>query len=297
MPLSAAPAEAGKTLVKSESCGALSIAADAPLPRALARACDAAARAGGLPGLGGLTLRRLALLALQRSAPVPGAAVTAWAQGDDAPLTQVVLERGDAILAAAIAAARADAEALAPHLAAARGGMLTDIGCGHGLVTAFLCRLIRPAAATLIDVEDTDFRGHYWNDAASGYSELGLAVRLVAAEGVAPHAVNPRRDPMPGLGFDAAVSTFSCGFHYPAASYAAFLAEGIRPGGAVSLDLRRGRAGAELKSLAALQRIAPPVEIGKTRKMRRILFRRPHDLKTEPQGATGPEADPSPPLH
>ena len=153
-----------------------------------------------------------------------------------------------------------------------------DIGCGHGLVAAWLARLLRPAEIVLLDIEDSAYRGHFWGEAGAGYAQLALAARMVEAEGVRALPLNPARDPLPKGGFDAAISVVSCGFHYPVDDYADFLAEGIRPGGAVSLDLRKRRAEAALSRLAALTRIAPAVEIGRTRKLRRMLFLR----ETEP---------------
>ncbi|MGG7568474.1 class I SAM-dependent methyltransferase [Rhodovulum sp. DZ06] len=241
----------------------------------LSVACDAAAAQAGLPALQGLSVDAAMQLALQRTAPIPGSCVKAWAAGDDGPLRAQVESRGPLIVASAIEAARADAEEMAPHLDCVRGGTLVDIGCGHGLVTAFLSRMLSPAEVILVDIEQSAYRGHFWGAEGAGYAQLSIAGALCAAEGPAVRLVNPTRDPLPETGFDAAISTWSCGFHYPVGGYAEFFAAGIRPGGAVSLDLRMKKVEREMDALAALSRIAPAQEIGRTPKMRRMLFRRP----------------------
>jgi SAM-dependent methyltransferase len=244
-----------------------------PLASAMPQGCDNAPQAlAGDPA--DWSDAAVAQLALQRSGSIPGRLVKAWAAGDDAPLMAEVARRRAEILTAIMAEAEAEADALAPHLTCCTGGVLVDIGCGHGLIAAALARRLRPAQVVLIDIEDTAHRGHHWGAEGAGYGSLSLAAALAEATGTPARLINPRKDPLPDIRFDAAISILSCGFHYPTETYCEFLTRGIAHGGAVALDLRATRAEAGLEGLASLTRIAPGVEIGRTRKARRMLFRR-----------------------
>jgi SAM-dependent methyltransferase len=117
---------------------------------------------------------------------------------------------------------------------------VADIGCGYAFLDLlmyrkFNCRLL------LIDVEDTGSIHFYYRKKGAGYTDLDIARKFLEANGVPSDMIatlNPQHEDIEKAeNVDLAISLLSCGFHYPAETYASFFADVVDK--AVILDLRR----------------------------------------------------------
>ena len=151
----------------------------------------------------------------------------------------------------------ADAERIAymvaPHIKSKRRGQsVLDIGCGIGLASLGVFGVLgNKAAYYLLDKDEVDDKpkGKYHNSAESfGASGcLDVAHDLLKSAGFEEvykrdivHDGWPRRTKNSNmLRFDVIISTLSCGFHYPVATYATQIRKSVRGSGIVVLDVRK----------------------------------------------------------
>ncbi|MFN7224680.1 MAG: class I SAM-dependent methyltransferase [Paracoccaceae bacterium] len=219
-------------------------------------------------------------LILQRSEvlydmPRSGRVIRAWNDGDDGPIRDCVERYGDVIARRAAGVIHAEYRSLAPVLLAHPPKRIADIGCGYALFDLFVARDTK-ASVLLIDIEQNTRRHFGYAAEGAAYSNLSVARRLLEANGIATKRIetlNPEREDLAAAApVDLAVSFLSCGFHYPASSYASYFRDQVLPGGAIMLDLRAATASAQLAELSDLGTLedlpAPP-------KARRILLRKP----------------------
>lgn len=157
----------------------------------------------------------------------------------------------------AAAAVEADAAKLAdiirPHIKSKRNVQyVLDIGCGIGLASLGVFGVLgNKASYYLLDKDEVDDKpkGKYHKSAdsfgASGC--LDIAHDMLKSAGfhqVFTHDVVhdgwPKRTKTSNmLSFDVIISTLSCGFHYPVATYATQIRKSIRASGIVVLDIRK----------------------------------------------------------
>lgn len=265
----------------------LSSAAQTPLPERLT--IDIAQEAE-TPLVRGLDLSiftsdDLLNLILQRSEvlfdmPRSGQVIRSWNDGDEGPIRDCVQRYGDTIARRAAGVIHAEYRSLAPVLLAHPPKRIADIGCGYALFDLFIARDSK-ASVVLIDIEQNSRRHFGYAEEGAAYSNLSVARRLMEANGIAAKRIetlNPEREDLSATApVDLAVSFLSCGFHYPATSYASYFRDKVLPGGTIMLDLRAATAGAQLAALTELGAVedlpAPP-------KARRILLRKPTAAKS-----------------
>jgi SAM-dependent methyltransferase len=135
-----------------------------------------------------------------------------------------------------------------------RPSAILDIGCGIAGIDVFLHRHYgRPTDIDfhLLDkshVEESVF--YHFRDRAAFYNSLDHAKRFlvdngVSAERILAHEVQDDGR-IPGDGaFDLVISLISWGFHYPVGVYIEQVAERLRPGGRLILDVRKNTDGME----------------------------------------------------
>ncbi|MDP2081939.1 MAG: class I SAM-dependent methyltransferase [Pseudotabrizicola sp.] len=234
-------------------------------------------------------------LILQRSEvlfdlPRSGRIIRAWNGGDEAPIRDCVQTYGETIARRAAGVIYAEYRALAPILLANPAKRVADIGCGYGFFDLFLARDSK-ASVLLIDIEQNTRRHFGYAVEGAAYSNLSIARRLLESNGVAAKRIetlNPEREDLTAAApVDLAVSFLSCGFHYPASSYAAYFRDGVAPGGKIMLDLRAATADAQmvdLEGLGAVEDLAAPP------KARRILLRKPPAVKPATTKTTASQA-------
>ncbi|WP_246831378.1 SAM-dependent methyltransferase [Pseudotabrizicola formosa] len=216
-------------------------------------------------------------LILQRSEvlfdmPRSGQVIRAWNAGDEGPIRACVERCGDAIARRAAGVIHAEYRRLAPLLLANPPTRVADIGCGYALFDLFLAR-DTAASLVLIDIEQNTRRHFGYAEEGAAYANLSVARALLEANGIAAgriETVNPERADLGALApVDLAVSFLSCGFHYPASTYATYFQNSVVPGGTILLDLRAATATAQLAGLEGMGTVrdlpAPP-------KARRILL-------------------------
>ncbi|MTJ05209.1 MAG: class I SAM-dependent methyltransferase [Sediminimonas qiaohouensis] len=227
----------------------------------------------------------LAKLVLQRSEVIadqdrPGAAIRAWTNGDEGPLRDVVNDMGAEIAFRALAAIKAEFEALTPVLDPAlvsQGARrrLADIGCGYAFFDLFAARRYGCGLA-LIDLEENQRRHFGFEEAGAAYSSLKVARAFLKANGVPAkdiRTLNPEeKDPLNLPSMHAAVSFLACGFHFPVTAYMPFIAQRMQPGARVIMDLRARRADVQQQELETLGEIVatPPGP----NKARRVVLQR-----------------------
>lgn len=219
-------------------------------------------------------------LILQRSEvlfdmPRSGQVIRAWNAGDEGPIRTCVERYGDEIARRAAGMIHAEYRRLAPLLLAAPPERVADIGCGYALFDLFLARE-SAASVVLIDIEQNTRRHFGYAEEGAAYSNLSVARRLLEANGIAAkriETVNPEHADLGAVApVDLAVSFLSCGFHYPASTYATYFRDSVAPGGAIVLDLRSATATAQLAGLADLGTVE---DLPAPAKARRIVLRKP----------------------
>ena len=152
-----------------------------------------------------------------------------------------------------------------------RPAAILDIGCGIAGIDVFLQRHYgRPADLEfhLLDKSHVEEKIYYhFRDRAAFYNSLEHAARFLADNGIpadrifAHEARDDGRIPGDRL-FDLVISLISWGFHYPVGVYAEQVAQRLRPGGRLILDIRRNTDGMEVLA-RHLPRIVPILETPK----------------------------------
>lgn len=204
-----------------------------------------------------------------------GKVIRAWMAGDAGPIEDQADRLGSELARRAAAVIHAEYKAMKPTLARLPLGRVADIGCGYGFLDLFIARDFG-SELLLIDLEQNEHRHFGYKGEGAAYSALGVARRMLEANGVPAGAIrclNPRAEDVCDAGpVDLALSILSCGFHYPVTSYLPFFRKNIAQGGHILLDLREGSAAAQLGELAPLGQVeqldSPQA------KLQRILLRR-----------------------
>jgi len=222
-----------------------------------------------------LTLQDLVNLIMQRSEvlsddPRCGPALRAWYDDDAGPLADLAEEYREAIARRAAAVILLEFHILQPELAAQPPRRIADIGCGYAFFSLFAARTFG-AALLLIDREENEARHFGFAEEAAAYSSLDRARRLLEANGVPAERIvtlNPAEGDVLAQGeCDLAVSFLACGFHFPVDPYLPFLQRAVPPGGRAILDLRRGRAPAQMQALRGLGRLRDLPGVPKARRV------------------------------
>lgn len=193
------------------------------------------------------TSRDVADVALQRTAtllnwPMVGRLSYAlWSKNRPELLNLEARLRRNSILNGAFRDVEAEFTPLAAYLADWDVRKLVDIGCGHALIDLLFYRRFG-CSIHLVDIEQTKEHHHRFHRTGAGYASLGAASAFLRANGVPPELIrttNPQRETLEDENCDVALSLLSCGFHYPAETYASFLDQALRPGGVFIFDMRR----------------------------------------------------------
>lgn len=164
-----------------------------------------------------------------------------WAKGYPFALKWEAGLRKSAIINGAIADAKREFEQIAEYLGARPIKKIVDIGCGHALIDLFMWEKYQ-CDIHLVDIETTETHHHGYKDSGAGYASLEAAKNYLVANGVPAAKIeitNPQVTPLVDKNCDFIFSLLSCGFHYPAATYADFVAAALKPGGVFLFDLRK----------------------------------------------------------
>lgn len=183
-------------------------------------------------------------LILQRTRPYIAAAgkgpLSRWTETGDRSGLLPALSDPAAYVQAALAEVHADVADYVEVIQRAR--RLVSIGCGNGIADVLLALELGCEAVLLVDVENGLHR-HGFGPEGAGYSSLPRAVQLMRENGFtgAIETWNPRRQPEPVFSFDALVSMYALGFHFPAEAYDGFIERNRMRGAIVVHDSRQGR--------------------------------------------------------
>ncbi|MEM7723629.1 MAG: hypothetical protein AAF376_14840 [Pseudomonadota bacterium] len=133
-----------------------------------------------------------------------------------------------------------------PSIKALAPRRVADIGCGQAFIDLLIHR-DTGADLLLIDIEETEKVHFGYRDEGAGYASLAQARAFLEKNGVPGNAIqtiNPNLSDVADAGnVDLAISTISCGFHYPASTYQAFFEKQVEK--AILLDVRKGRGNEE----------------------------------------------------
>ncbi len=175
-----------------------------------------------------------------------GREIRAWMEGDDGPILEFARRNRAQILDGVMEVARRECSYFTDATDPLRPRRVADIGCGYALADLVLYRRYG-CDLVLIDIETSDKRHFGFAGEGAGYASLDKARRFLEANGVPPEkitTINPNRQDLSEVPpVDLAISLASCGFHYPAETYAAFFRDQVSPGGAIVLDIRKGTGG------------------------------------------------------
>ncbi len=162
--------------------------------------------------------------------------------------------RGDAIRNAFAADMHDEYLTIRDHLPPKPEAIL-DIGCGIAGIDVFLHRHYGGAADPefhLLDKSRVEEQVYYhFRDRAAFYNSLEHAKRFLVDNGISPEQIFPHEvggdGRIPGdRQFDLVISLISWGFHYPVAIYADQVAQRLKPGGRLILDVRKNTDGMEV---------------------------------------------------
>lgn len=162
-----------------------------------------------------------------------------WINRDDRALFKEAESRRDLILREHSESVAWEFEQLQPWLPKAVTS-IADIGPGLGIIDILFHRQFG-CRCHLIDIEVTSSRYHLYEDQAAGYSRLASASTLLEDNGVSASLIrctNPNKQSLEPIGYDVVLSTLAMGFHFPCATYQAFVAKGLRSGGVCIFDRR-----------------------------------------------------------
>lgn len=222
-------------------------------------------------------------IALQRSEVLsdekrPNDMIREWSAGQEARLRQAVSDRGMIFAQRAMRTIQIEFEQLQPVLDPLAPQHIADIGCGYaffGLLAyaRYGCDLM------LIDIEENERRHFGFEEEGAAYSDLEVAKQFLVANGVPEGKLriwNPELEDAPEVEAaddkpDLAVSFLACGFHFPVDMYVPFFRFGVRPKGAVLLDLRSVTFQENRRVLAKLGHLE---EIARIKNRRRVLLRK-----------------------
>lgn len=206
--------------------------------------------------------RDIANVALQRPEVLEDidghrAALAAWKDGNETPLTDIAARWRLELVTRAVAFVAMEYRDLRPLLQELAPRRIADIGCGYGFFDLF-AHAEFGAEMVLIDTEVNSTRRALGED-GMGRSSLPVARRFLVANGCDATrltTVNPRRqDVLTHRGFDLAVSFLSCGYLFPCVAYRDFFQHSVNPGGSVLLDLRVRQLHEVLPGLTGLGRL------------------------------------------
>ncbi|WP_172295058.1 class I SAM-dependent methyltransferase [Pseudoruegeria sp. HB172150] len=209
-------------------------------------------------------LRDIANICLQRPevlADIPERRdiLRSWVEGDDRPLMRTANRYMLELVSRAIGFILLEYRELRPLFHEISPERIADIGCGYGILDLFLHADLG-MEMLLIDTEYGPERHLWYQPVGSGCSNLDVARRFLVANGCDAaklRLLNPRQESVMEAGeVDLAVSFLSCGYLYPADTYARFLRERVRPGGSVLLDIRATKAPEVLRALVGLGRFS-----------------------------------------
>ncbi|MBO9411917.1 MULTISPECIES: hypothetical protein [unclassified Ruegeria] len=208
-------------------------------------------KATALPEVSGLSFdafsqNDLVNLIMQRSEiihdqPRSGRINRAWAAGNPEPALSLVRDHGTDLARRAAAIIYLEYLELRDTIQSLAPSSIADIGCGYAMFDLFLwqdhkCHL------NLIDLETTTERHFGYAETGAAYSNLSVARSFLMENGVRAGDItclNPGSDELSSIGtVDLAMSFISCGFHYPAQTYAGFFRDVVEDDGAVILDVR-----------------------------------------------------------
>ncbi|MFS4580647.1 hypothetical protein [Phaeobacter sp. C3_T13_0] len=182
----------------------------------------------------------------------PGVPVRQWSNGNPEALKAEVAARGPLLLKRAIAVLYLEYLALKPTIDKIAPRRVADIGCGYGFIDLFIAKDYK-SAITLIDLEDNGTTHFGFKAEGAAYSSLKTAKAFLVGNGVPDSEVktiNPSQDdPNKLCDIDLALSLLSCGFHYPASTYAAFWDQSLAENGSIILDLRMVQAEGQLSDM------------------------------------------------
>ncbi len=222
-----------------------------------------------------LVLQRSEIL---RDRPDRNRYIKDWMRGDEGPLLGLIDEIGThTLIRRAASFILLEYEELKEELVKMRPGSATDIGCGYAIFDLFLaqdfgCDLV------LVDLESTEERHFGFEEKGSAYSNLEVAARFLADNGVAKErmkTLNPASEPLENVrGQDLAFSFISCGFHYPWKTYETFFENSVVPGGNIMLDVRNAALTQVLGELSALGHTRT-LDAGFSRKATRVVVSKP----------------------
>jgi len=119
-----------------------------------------------------------------------------------------------------------------------------DIGCGIAGIDIYLSGHYKSPYIYLLDKTASDHTiTPGYADTHGFYNSLEAATELLVANGVQEntiHRLTPERVNELPEKIDLILSLFSCGFHYPIATYETVLKKCLANGGVVILDVRKG---------------------------------------------------------
>lgn len=220
-------------------------------------------------------------LLLQRSevlwdVPRAGRIIREWSDGDPTRMNAQIEARSDTLIRRAAAFIHQEFEALRPTLDQLTLTRVADIGCGYAMFDLFLARAYG-SHVVLIDIEQNDDRQFGYRETGAAYTSLERAREFLVANGVASEMIttcNPEQEDLDQIDeIDLAASFVSCGYHYPAETYAAFFGRAVKSDGAVLLDIRRR---ARKQQKAVLDQLGEAQFLGETSRgtAHRMLYRK-----------------------
>lgn len=184
--------------------------------------------------------------------PRPGKIIRAWSNGNEGPIRDTIAQMGETIARRTAAFIYCEFLALKPTLEELKPTRIADIGCGYAFFDLFAAQYF-DCDITLIDIETNDHRHFGYEKEGAAYTNLSQATSLLVKNGIARSrvtAINPQKSDINAIEkVDLAVSFVSCGYHYPANTYAEFFRDGVKENGSLILDLRRRTAKGQSREL------------------------------------------------
>lgn len=164
-------------------------------------------------------------------------------------------------------------KALAPYLKGMQIKTMCDLGCGLGVMAAFLANDLRLTTVHLIDGDGDGKKDRGFKKDMKPWADVGCAKLLVDANTpptVKVHAYKARPDI--SIDVDLLFSGRSWGHHYPVVEYLEFAKRCVKPGRWLVTDIRNETDGEVVLTNAGfrvIDRVPDP-----SPKCRRLLFER-----------------------